>query len=65
MQDVDQIDILRELMRFVTQFLIDAEAAEKIGAERYERTDVRMREKRKSTVWTWSNKRTNCAIRSG
>ena len=37
MQDVDPIDFLRELMQLVTQFLIDAEAAEKIGAERYER----------------------------
>ncbi len=34
MQDVSEIDFLRELMQLVTQFLIDAEATQKIGAER-------------------------------
>ncbi|CAM3438030.1 Mutator family transposase [Hydrogenibacillus schlegelii] len=53
MQDVDQIDFLRELMRFVTQFLIDAEAAEKIGAERYERTERRVTQRNgyRSRAW--------------
>jgi putative transposase len=41
MQDVDNVDFLRELLRLIAQFLIDAEATEKIGAERYERTQER------------------------
>lgn len=53
MQDVDQIDFLRELMQLVTQFLIDAEAAEKIGAERYERTESRVTQRNgyRSRAW--------------
>jgi putative transposase len=41
MQDVDNVDFLRELLRLIAQFLIDTEATEKIGAERYERTQER------------------------
>ncbi len=41
MQDVGNVDFLRELLRLIAQFLIDAEATEKIGAELYERTQGR------------------------
>ena len=35
------VDLIRESVRMVMQALIEAEAAEKIGAARYERTEAR------------------------
>ena len=35
------LDFMREAMQLVLQALIDLEAAERIGAARYERTDAR------------------------
>ena len=56
MQDEDHIDVLRELMQLVAQFLIDAEAVEKIGAERYERTDSRVTQRNGSRSRTWDTR---------
>ncbi|AEJ44882.1 IS256 family transposase [Alicyclobacillus acidocaldarius] len=56
MQDEDHIDVLRELMRLIAQFMIDAEAAEKIGAERYERTESRVTQRNGSRSRTWDTR---------
>ncbi|GGJ08251.1 IS256 family transposase [Alicyclobacillus cellulosilyticus] len=42
LQGVENIDVLRELMRIFAQSLIDAEATQKIGAEHYERSEERV-----------------------
>ncbi|WP_029422051.1 IS256 family transposase [Alicyclobacillus macrosporangiidus] len=42
LQGVENNDVLRELMRIFAQLLIDAEATDKIGAERYERSEERV-----------------------
>src|SRR5687767_5478859 len=39
------VDLIRESVRMVMQELIEAEATEKIGAARYERTDTRVTER--------------------
>jgi putative transposase len=36
------VDLIRESVRLVLQELIETEAAERIGADRYERTDTRV-----------------------
>ena len=36
------VDLVRESVRLVLQELIETEAAERIGADRYERTDTRV-----------------------
>ena len=36
------VDLVRESVRLVLQELIETEAAERIGAERYERTETRI-----------------------
>jgi transposase-like protein len=41
----DGVDLIRESVRMVMQELIEAEATEKIGAARYERTDTRTTER--------------------
>ncbi|MCL6444420.1 MAG: IS256 family transposase, partial [Alicyclobacillus sp.] len=41
-QGEENVDVLRELMRLLAQSLIDAEATEKIGADRYERSEERV-----------------------
>jgi transposase-like protein len=41
----DGVDLIRESVRMVMQELIEAEATEKIGAARYERTDARVTER--------------------
>jgi len=41
----DGVDLIRESVRMVMQELIEAEAAEQIGAARYERTDGRLTER--------------------
>ncbi len=41
----DGVDLIRESVRLVLQELIEAEAAEVIGAGRYERTDKRVAER--------------------
>ena len=41
----DGVDLIRESVRMVMQELIEAEATEKIGAGRYERTDTRVTER--------------------
>jgi len=41
----DGVDLVRESVQMVMQELIDAEAAERIGAGRYERTDTRTTER--------------------
>jgi putative transposase len=41
----DGVDLVRESVRMVMQELIEAEAAEQIGAARYERTDSRVTER--------------------
>ncbi len=38
----DGVDLIRESVRMVMQELIEAEAAERIGAGRYERTEERV-----------------------
>jgi transposase-like protein len=39
------VDLIRESVRMVMQELIEAEATEKIGADRYQRTDTRTTER--------------------
>ncbi len=56
MQDEDRIDVLRELMQLIAQFIIDAEATEKIGAERYERTESRVTQRNGSRSRTWDTR---------
>jgi putative transposase len=41
----DGVDLIRESVRMVMQELIEAEATEKIGADRYQRTDTRTTER--------------------
>jgi putative transposase len=41
----DGVDLIRESVRMVMQELIEAEATEKIGAAKYERTDTRVTER--------------------
>ncbi len=41
----DGVDLVRESVRMVMQELIEAEAAERIGAGRYERTEERVTER--------------------
>lgn len=41
----DGVDMIRDSVRFVLQELIEAEASEVIGAERYERTEDRVTER--------------------
>lgn len=41
----DGVDLIRESVRVVLQELIEAETAEVIGADRYERTDTRINER--------------------
>jgi putative transposase len=51
------VDLIRESVRMVLQELIEAEAAEVIGAARYERTSTRTtqrnghRDRQLSTLW--------------
>ncbi len=41
----DGVDLIRESVRLVLQELIEVEAAEAIGASRYERVDTRVTER--------------------
>jgi len=43
----DGVELIRESVRLVLQELIEAEAAEVIGAGRYERTDARTTERKR------------------
>ncbi|WP_206886218.1 IS256 family transposase [Alicyclobacillus mali (ex Roth et al. 2021)] len=56
MQDEDHIDVLRELMQLIAQFMVDAEATEKVGAERYERTESRVTQRNGSRSRTWDTR---------
>src|SRR5689334_11675846 len=52
----EAVDLIRESVRTVLQELIEAEAAEAIGAARYERTDTRINERNGSRPRTLSTK---------
>jgi putative transposase len=52
----EAVDLIRESVRTVLQELIEAEAAEVIGAARYERTDSRVNERNGSRPRTLSTK---------
>ena len=41
------VDLIRESVRLVMQELIETEAAEKFGADRYERTDSRIADRKR------------------
>lgn len=49
-------DLVRELAQWAVQRLIDVEAAEKIGAQRYERSDERVTHRNGTRSKTWSTK---------
>ena len=52
----EAVDLIRESVRTVLQELVEAEAAEVIGAARYERTDTRVNERNGSRPRTLSTK---------
>ena len=52
----DSFDLVRRAVEFVLQELIEAEAAAKIGAERYERTETRTSERNGHRERTLSTK---------
>jgi hypothetical protein len=57
------VDLIREIARWVLQELIEAEAAEKIGAGRYERVDGRVTERNGHRPKTLSTKAGDLAAR--
>jgi len=52
----EAVDLIRESVRTVLQELVEVEAAEAIGAARYERTDTRVNERNGSRPRTLSTK---------
>jgi putative transposase len=52
----ESVDLIRELVRLVMQELIETEASQKIGADRYERTESRVTD-RNGSRRGWSRPR--------
>src|SRR5690242_19662508 len=59
----EAVDLIRESVRMVMQELIQVEAAEVIGAGRYERTDTRVNERNGSRPRTVSRKASDIDVR--
>lgn len=53
---VEDVDFLRELVAFMTQRLIELDVAQRIGAERYERTRTRTNQRNGSRPRAWDTR---------